>query len=69
MKLLTEALKEKDRQDQPLVDDDTLIKLYWDAMSDEEKRALIADDGSFWENVDYPEPVKTPGTSEISPPT
>ena len=58
MKLLTEALKEKDRQDQPLVDDDTLIKLYWDAMSDEEKRALIADDGSFWENVDYPEPVE-----------
>ncbi|MEI3101580.1 MAG: hypothetical protein V8T45_07260 [Oscillospiraceae bacterium] len=58
MKLLTAALEEKDDEGNPLVDDDTLTELYWDAMSDEEKRALIADDGSFWENVDYPEPVE-----------
>ena len=58
MKLLTAALEEEDDEGEPLVDDDTLIELYWDAMSDEEKRALIADDGSFWDNVEYPEPVE-----------
>ncbi len=58
VKLLSAALEEEDEEGNLIVKDETIILLYWDAMSDEEKRALIADDGSFWEDVDYPEPVE-----------